>query len=124
MRLDRFTVIYFGALVVAIILHEIAHGVVALWFGDDTARRAGRLTLNPVPHIDPFGSIILPAMGALAHIPVIGWAKPVPVNPNRLRNQRRDTLLVSLAGPATNLSLMLVAAYIRSEERRVGKGGT
>src|SRR5712691_13232248 len=111
MRLDRFTLIYFGALVVAIILHEIAHGVVALWFGDDTARRAGRLTLNPVPHIDPFGSIILPALGALAHVPVIGWAKPVPVNPNRLRS-RRDMLLVSLAGPATNLSLMLIAAVV------------
>jgi Zn-dependent protease len=110
--MDRATIIFFVALVASIILHEISHGVVALWFGDDTAQRAGRLTLNPIPHIDPFGSIILPAMGALAHIPVIGWAKPVPVNPNRLRNQRRDTLLVSLAGPATNLSLMLVAAYI------------
>jgi Zn-dependent protease len=109
---DRVTIVFFVALVASIILHEISHGVVALWFGDDTARRAGRLTLNPIPHIDPFGSIILPAMGALAHIPVIGWAKPVPVNPNRLRNHRRDMLLVSLAGPATNLSLMLVAAYI------------
>jgi Zn-dependent protease len=110
--MDRVTIVFFVALVASIILHEISHGVVALWFGDDTARRAGRLTLNPIPHIDPFGSIILPAMGALAHIPVIGWAKPVPVNPNRLRNHRRDMLLVSLAGPATNLSLMLVAAYI------------
>jgi Zn-dependent protease len=109
---DRVTVIYFVALVVSIILHEISHGVVALWFGDDTARRAGRLTLNPVPHIDPFGSIILPALGALANIPVIGWAKPVPVNPNRLRNSRRDMLYVSLAGPATNFALMLVAAVI------------
>jgi Zn-dependent protease len=112
MRLDRFTVIYFGALVVAIILHEIAHGVVALWFGDDTARRAGRLTLNPVPHIDPLGSIILPAFGALAHVPVIGWAKPVPVNPGRLRNPRRDMLVVSLAGPGTNFLLMLASAVV------------
>jgi Zn-dependent protease len=110
--MDRVTIVIFVALVASIILHEISHGVVALWFGDDTARRAGRLTLNPVPHIDPFGSIILPALGALAHVPVIGWAKPVPVNPNRLRNQRRDMLLVSLAGPATNLSLMLVSAAI------------
>jgi Zn-dependent protease len=112
MRLDRFTVIYFGALFLAIILHEIAHGVVALWFGDDTARRAGRLTLNPVPHIDPFGSIILPAMGALAGVPVIGWAKPVPVNPGRLRNPRRDMLVVSLAGPGTNFLLMLASAVV------------
>src|SRR5213596_149092 len=110
--MDRATIIFFVALVASIILHEISHGVIALWFGDDTARRAGRLTLNPVPHIDPFGSLILPALGALANIPVIGWAKPVPVNPSRLRNSRCDMLFVSLAGPATNLILMLVAAYI------------
>ena len=109
--MDRVTIIFFVALVASIIVHEISHGVVALWFGDDTAKRAGRLTLNPIPHIDPFGSIILPALGALAHVPVIGWAKPVPVNPNRLRS-RRDMLLVSLAGPATNLSLMLIAAVV------------
>jgi len=112
MHLDRITVIYFVALVAAIILHEISHGVVALCFGDDTARRAGRLTLNPVPHIDPFGSIILPALGALAGVPVIGWAKPVPVNPRRLRNPRRDMLAVSLAGPGTNFLLMLGSALV------------
>jgi len=112
MHFDQATVIYFFALVAAIILHEISHGVVALFFGDDTARRAGRLTLNPLPHIDPFGSIILPAMGALAGVPVIGWAKPVPVNPNRMRNQRRDMLFVSLAGPASNLLLMSGAAVV------------
>lgn len=112
MHLDRYTFILFFALIVSIILHEISHGVVALWFGDDTARRAGRLTLNPVPHIDPFGSIILPALGALSGVPVIGWAKPVPVNPNRLRNPRRDMLVVSLAGPATNMSLMVISAFI------------
>src|SRR5450432_2837482 len=97
--MDRETIVFFVALLASIILHEISHGIVALWFGDDTARRAGRLTLNPVPHIDPFGSIILPAMGALAGVPVIGWAKPVPVSMNRLRNPRRDMLVVSLAGP-------------------------
>ena len=107
MHLDEQTVIFFGCLVVAVILHEISHGVVALWFGDDTAKRAGRLTLNPIPHIDPFGSIILPAMGALTGLPVLGWAKPVPVNPARLRNPRRDMLFVSLAGPATNFLLMV-----------------
>jgi Zn-dependent protease len=112
MHFDQATVIYFVALVAAIILHEISHGVVALFFGDDTAKRAGRLTLNPAPHIDPFGSIILPGLGALAGVPVIGWAKPVPVNPNRMRNQRRAMLYVSLAGPATNLLLMVGSAMI------------
>jgi len=111
-NIDHLTVIYFVALVVAVILHEIAHGVVALWFGDDTAKRAGRLTLNPVPHIDPFGSIILPAMGALTGVPVFAWAKPVPVNPARLRHQRRDMLYVSLAGPGTNFALAFVAALV------------
>jgi Zn-dependent protease len=109
-HLDEQTLIYFGCLVVAVILHEISHGVVALWFGDRTAKDAGRVTLNPVPHIDPFGSIILPAMGAITGLPVLAWAKPVPVNPSRLRHPRRDMLFVSLAGPATNLSLMLAAA--------------
>ncbi len=102
--------IFFGCLVVAIILHEISHGVVAHWFGDDTAKRAGRLTLNPIPHVDPFGSIILPALGAISGLPVIGWAKPVPVNPNQLRSPRRDLVFVSLAGPFTNFALMALAA--------------
>jgi Zn-dependent protease len=96
--------------VVAVILHEISHGVVANWFGDDTAKKAGRLTLNPIPHIDPFGSIILPAMGALAGLPILGFAKPVPVNPAHMRHPRRDMVFVSLAGPATNLLLMVGAA--------------
>ncbi len=110
MHLDEQTLIFFGCLVVAVILHEISHGVVALWFGDRTAKEAGRVTLNPVPHIDPFGSIVLPAMGAITGLPVLAWAKPVPVNPARMRHPRRDMLYVSLAGPTSNLTLMLVAA--------------
>lgn len=110
MHLDEQSVIYFGCLVVAVILHEISHGVVALWFGDRTAKEAGRLTLNPIPHIDPFGSIILPAMGAITGLPVLAWAKPVPVNPSRMRHPRRDLVFVSLAGPATNLTLMVASA--------------
>jgi Zn-dependent protease len=109
-HLDQDTLIFFGSLVVAVILHEISHGVVALWFGDRTAKEAGRLTLNPVPHIDPFGSIIMPALGALVGMPVIAWAKPVPVNPMRMRKPRRDLVFVSLAGPTTNLLLMLISA--------------
>ncbi len=110
MALDADTVIFFVALVVAVILHEISHGVVALWLGDDTAKRAGRLTLNPIPHIDPFGSVILPALAALSGFAGIGYAKPVPVDPSRLHNPKRDFLWVSLAGPATNLFLMSIAA--------------
>jgi Zn-dependent protease len=104
--------IYFGCLIVAVILHEISHGVVALYFGDRTAKDAGRLTLNPVPHIDPFGSIILPAFGAISGIPVIAWAKPVPVNPSQMRHPRRNMLWVGLVGPFTNFALMFLAAVV------------
>jgi Zn-dependent protease len=100
------------ALIVAIILHEISHGIVALWFGDDTAKRAGRLTLNPIPHIDPFGSIILPALLVIAGAGAFGWAKPVPVNPTKLRDPRRQMLWVGLAGPLTNFLLMGIAALL------------
>jgi Zn-dependent protease len=109
------TLIFFGSLVVAVILHEISHGLVALWFGDRTAKDAGRLTLNPVPHIDPFGSIVLPALGAISGLPVLAWAKPVPVNPARMRNPRRDMLFVSLAGPASNFILMFASALVARE---------
>ena len=120
----REALVLFGCLVVAIILHEISHGVAAFWLGDDTAKRAGRLTLNPIPHIDVFGSLILPAMGALAGLPIVGFAKPVPVNPNRLRNPRRDMLFVSLAGPASNMVMMAMAAVVaRFIERASGRRG-
>jgi len=109
LTLDK--VILYAALVVAIILHEVSHGVVALMFGDDTAKRAGRLTLNPVPHIDPVGSVLLPAMAVLSGLPVLGWAKPVPVNPARLRDPRRQMLFVGLVGPFTNFALMMAGAY-------------
>ncbi len=94
-----------GAVIPAIILHEVSHGVVALALGDDTAQRAGRLTLNPIKHIDPFGTIILPALLALSGLGVFGYAKPVPVNTARLRHPRNDGVLVSLAGPASNFAL-------------------
>jgi Zn-dependent protease len=108
----RDAVILFGSLVVAVILHEISHGVVALWCGDDTAKRAGRLTLNPVPHVDPIGSIALPAIGALSGLPILAFARPVPVSPARMRHPRRDMVLVGLAGPTTNLLLMAIAALV------------
>jgi Zn-dependent protease len=99
------TVLVFAIIIPSIILHEISHGVAALAFGDDTARQAGRITLNPWKHVDPVGTLVLPALLALAGLGAFGYAKPVPVNPNRMRNPRNDALWVSLAGPATNLSL-------------------
>lgn len=97
-------------LLVAVIFHEVSHGVVALRFGDETALRAGRLTLNPLPHIDPFGTVILPALLLFAGAPVFGYARPVPVNYGNLRNPRRDMVLVALAGPLTNVVLAVVSA--------------
>jgi len=99
-------------LVIAIVFHEVAHGLAARKLGDPTAARKGRLTLNPIKHIDPFGTLILPLLLAVSHAPIFGWAKPVPVNYRRLRNPRRDMILVALAGPGMNLLLALVGAAI------------
>lgn len=98
-----------SAIVPSIVFHEVSHGVVALWFGDDTARRAGRLTLNPIAHVDPFGTILLPAILSLSGLGAFGYAKPVPVNVRRLRDPRQHSLYVSLAGPLTNLVLAGIA---------------
>jgi len=105
-------VIAFCVLIPSVILHEISHGWVALLFGDDTAKRAGRLTLNPASHIDLFGTIILPALLVFSGYGFIGYAKPVPVNLGRLRSPRNQGVLVSLAGPLTNLALMGLAAVL------------
>lgn len=105
-----FTVLVFCALIPSVILHEVSHGVVALAFGDDTARRAGRLTLNPARHIDPFGTVLLPVILALSGAGVFGWAKPVPVNPSRLRHPRNQNVAVALVGPAVNVVLAVVFA--------------
>lgn len=91
-------------LIVSIIAHEVAHGIAALWQGDATAKHAGRLTLNPIPHIDPVGSILLPVLFTLSGSPIMfGWAKPVPINPYNFRNQRFGEAFVAAAGPLTNL---------------------
>jgi Zn-dependent protease len=105
-------VIFFVVVVPSIILHEVSHGWVARAFGDDTAARAGRLTLNPLVHVDPVGTLIVPAVMALAGVGVFGWAKPVPVNTVRLRSPRNQGVLVSLAGPMTNLILALIGAFV------------
>jgi Zn-dependent protease len=105
-------IIFFLVVVPSVILHEISHGWAARAFGDDTAARAGRLTLNPLVHVDPVGTLIVPAVMALAGYGVFGWAKPVPVNTARLRSPRNQTVLVSLAGPLTNLILALIGAFV------------
>ena len=99
--------------ILAITLHEAAHGFVASRCGDDTALRLGRVTFNPLKHIDPFGTILLPGMLLLAHAPFLfGYAKPVPVNFGALRRPRRDMVWVAAAGPATNILLAIAAALM------------
>lgn len=107
-------------LVVAIVLHEISHGWVANAFGDPTARDLGRLSPNPIRHVDPIGTIVLPLVLAVTGAPVFGWAKPVPVVAQRMRNPRLHMMLVALAGPGMNLLLALIGgivwALVRPEE--------
>jgi Zn-dependent protease len=100
-------------LVFSIVLHEVAHGWAARWQGDNTAYMLGRLTLNPIPHIDPIGSILVPAI--LSLMPgglIFGWAKPVPVNPRNFRNFKRGDIIVSLAGVTVNLLLAIVFVFV------------
>jgi Zn-dependent protease len=102
--------IIFGiaVLAVSVILHEVAHGYMANWLGDPTARLAGRLTLNPISHIDPVGSLLLPAVLVITHSPIlIGYAKPVPYNPYNLRGKYAEGW-VAFAGPLTNIALALI----------------
>jgi len=95
-------------LLFSVIVHEVAHGYVALLNGDPTARMLGRITLNPLPHIDPMGTILLPLLLYLSGAPVVGMAKPVPVNPLNFRNYRWGEFAVSAAGPLSNLALAMV----------------
>ena len=97
-------------LIIAIVFHEVAHGWVASALGDHTARDRNRLSFNPILHVDPVGTLLVPLGLAIAHLPVFGWAKPVPVVASQLRNPRRDMMIVALAGPAMNLVLALTAA--------------
>ncbi|OHA76280.1 MAG: hypothetical protein A3H01_00395 [Candidatus Wildermuthbacteria bacterium RIFCSPLOWO2_12_FULL_40_9] len=103
-----------AVLIFSVVLHEVSHGFVANYLGDPTAKNAGRLTLNPISHLDLFGSIILPAFLILVSIVtkgggiIFGWAKPVPINPYYFRDQQYGQLKVAMAGPASNLALALV----------------
>jgi len=100
-------------LIFSAIVHEVSHGLMAEKFGDDTAREAGRITLNPIPHIDPYGSILLPALLLFVHSPIIfGAAKPVPVNFNNLRPRKLGMAAVSLAGPLSNFLLAIICALV------------
>lgn len=100
-------------LILSIIIHEVAHGYAAYALGDPTAKLEGRLTLNPAPHVDPIGSIILPALLVLTSAGILfGWAKPVPYNPYNLKSQRWGEAIVGIAGVATNLILALIFALV------------
>jgi Zn-dependent protease len=113
-------------LLVAVVFHEVAHGVVAYACGDPTAARAGRLTLNPIRHVDPIGTVLLPGFLlvtslALGTRPVFfGWAKPVPIDPRWFRRRRLDWVLVALAGPGTNLLLATLSAVVYGWLARAG----
>jgi Zn-dependent protease len=109
-------------LVIAIVFHEVAHGLIARRLGDPTASERGRLSLNPIRHVDPFGTVVLPMILALTSAPIFGWAKPVPVNFRRLRNPRRDMILVALAGPGMNLLLAIIGALILATTFAMAQG--
>lgn len=99
----------FVVLIFSIVIHEFSHGWMAYYLGDPTAKHLGRLTLNPLPHIDPLGSVILPLMLLLTNTGfIIGWAKPVPYNPYNLKDQKNGEMLVALAGPASNLIIAVI----------------
>jgi len=117
-------IIGIGIVILSIIFHEVAHGYVADWLGDPTARYAGRLTLNPVPHIDPVGSVAIPGILALTGSPfLIGWAKPVPYNPYNLKNQRWGEALVGAAGPLTNILIAIIFGLILRFSGDLGLSG-
>lgn len=102
-------------LLFSVIIHELAHGSVALALGDLTAKHEGRLTMNPLKHLDPFGSVVLPLLLLLATAgqgPIFGWAKPVPINPYNFKDQKWGTLKVAIAGPATNFAIALIFGLI------------
>lgn len=97
----------------SVVIHEVAHGYAALYFGDKTAEYAGRLTLNPLKHLDPFGSVILPLLLVISNAPfLIGWAKPVPYNPENLRDKKKGILWVASAGIIANLSIAVFFGII------------
>lgn len=107
--------IEFAILIASLTIHEAAHAITADRFGDPTARFLGRVSLNPVVHIDPIGTILLPVLSMFSPIPLLGWAKPVPVNLSHLRHPRRDFMIIAAAGPISNfLQAMAIAVVYRA----------
>ena len=100
------------ALIISISLHEFCHALAADKLGDPTPRAYGRLTLNPLAHIDPVGTVLIPLIGTLSGLPVIGWAKPTPIDPYNFQNPRRDEVIVALAGPLSNFLLAFLFSRI------------
>ena len=106
-------VVLFGTAIPSIVFHEVAHGYAALALGDETAKVRKRLSLNPIEHVDPFGTLLMPALLALLRLPVFGYAKPVPINPNNFRgDQAWGMFLTAAAGPGTNLALATIGALL------------
>lgn len=112
MRLGTETIVWLALLLPSITLHEYMHGYAAYRLGDPTAKNAGRLTLNPLAHIDPFGTVLLPLLLAVTGGPIFGYAKPVPVNPRNFADIRKGDVITGLAGPAANLGLAFVGAAV------------
>lgn len=113
-----FIAITFTVLIASLTFHEAAHAWTANWLGDPTARILGRLSLNPTVHIDPIGTLLFPLIAIVTGAPLIGWAKPVPVEMRNLREPKRDFALVALAGPVSNLVLALVGAVVIMVDRK------
>src|ERR1700735_205030 len=111
------------AFLFAISIHESAHAWMANRQGDPTARMLGRITLNPIKHIDPFGTVLLPLIAMLTHLPVIGWAKPTPVDPRNFKNPVRDDILTSVAGPVSNFIVATGATLLLIAIEVVAPGG-
>ena len=105
-------IIGFAIVLASLTIHEAAHAWTADKLGDPTARMLGRVSLNPMVHIDPIGTILLPLLAAYSGLPIIGWAKPVPVNISRLRHHRRDFMIVAAAGPLSNFAQAMVCALL------------
>lgn len=106
------TILVIVILIFSVIIHEVSHGLAAYLLGDPTAKYAGRLTLNPISHLDPIGSIFLPILLAITGAPIFGWAKPVPYNPHNLNNQKYGSAIVGAAGPLSNVFLAIISAIL------------